>query len=341
MIRVLQVLATEADFTARRTADTIGRQAGQNFTIARKTVGRGGDWRSVAFAVPGIWGLTPDLIHAFDATSLAVAALAGGQPIIFSPSVCDGKQMAGWLRAILNYRDLRLVCASATQRDQWTRGGLPPGCVRLIRPGVEFGRLRRRRDPELRAALGFRETDHVMLAVGESTRAARHDHALWAVSILHFRDPTQRLLLWGRGPHLNSTACFGRRFEQPDLFCIAEQRLARRVEWEELAAVADAAIVSADGPVAPLPIAICMAAGVPVVSTVTPIASELLEDRHTALMVAPGSPRALAQRLLDVKSDASLRWAIADRARSEAYEYFSHTRFMEEWRETYAAVGKQ
>jgi glycosyltransferase involved in cell wall biosynthesis len=341
MVRVLQVLATDADFTASRLAETIGRDAGKDLSVARRTIGRGGDWRSVPFAVAGTRRLAPDLIHAFDATSLAAAALAGSQPIIFSPSVFDSKQTAAWLRAILNYRDLRLVCASATQRDQWTRRGLPPERVRLIRPGVEFGRLRRRRDPELRAALGFRETDQVMLAVGESTRAARHDHALWAVSILHFRDPTQRLLLWGRGPHLDSTARFGRRFEQPDLFCIAEQRLGRRVEWEELPAVADAAIVAADGPVTPLPIAICMAAGVPIVSTVTPIASELLEDRHTALMVAPGSPRALAQRLLDLQSDASLRWAIADRARSEAYEYFSHARFMEEWRETYAAVGKR
>jgi len=77
--------------------------------------------------------------------------------------------------------------------------------------------------------------------------------------------------------------------------------------------------VTARGRVATLPIAICMAAALPIVSTVTYTVSELLEDRHTALMAPPGKPRLLARRVLDLLEDPTAQWSIADMARTEAY----------------------
>jgi hypothetical protein len=78
-----------------------------------------------------------------------------------------------------------------------------------------------------------------------------------------------------------------------------------------------------------------MAAGLPIVATVTPTVAELLEDRHTALMVGDTSARVIAQRILDLRSDGRLEWSISDMARTEAFEFFAMTRFLEQLRCVY------
>jgi glycosyltransferase involved in cell wall biosynthesis len=82
-----------------------------------------------------------------------------------------------------------------------------------------------------------------------------------------------------------------------------------------------------------------MASALPIIGTVTSTVSELLEDRHTALMTQPDNARLLAQRILAVRKDARLQWSIADMARTEAYEYFSQTRFIEQHRAAYRAAS--
>jgi glycosyltransferase involved in cell wall biosynthesis len=98
--------------------------------------------------------------------------------------------------------------------------------------------------------------------------------------------------------------------------------------------------VPARGAVAILPIAICMAAGLPIVANVTYTVSELLEDRHTALMCGKRSPKALAQKVLEMRADSRLQWAMTDQAKTEAYEYFSVSRFLEEHRTLYGSMTR-
>src|SRR5438094_17604 len=83
---------------------------------------------------------------------------------------------------------------------QARRGAEALARCRLVGPGVEFARVRRRRDPALRAALGFGERDRVLLLPGESTRSAGHREALWAAAILRVVEPAYRVLAWRRGP---------------------------------------------------------------------------------------------------------------------------------------------
>jgi glycosyltransferase involved in cell wall biosynthesis len=199
----------------------------------------------------------------------------------------------------------------------------------LVRPGVDFGRVRSKRDAGLRAELGFGEDQLVLVGVGESTRGSDHRGLVWAGTILNVLDGKTRVLLWGRGKEARGAKAFGAKLAQPELVTLAEQRLGRRVEFEELFSVADVAVVSAGGPVATLPVAVAMASGVPMVATVTAEVSELLEDRHTALMTAAGAPRLLAQRIRALRGDAELARRLADRARSEAYDYFGMSGFVE------------
>jgi hypothetical protein len=64
-----------------------------------------------------------------------------------------------------------------------------------------------------------------------------------------------------------------------------------------------------------------------------------LEDRHTALLVAKPSPRIIAQRVLDLRDDPGLQWSISDMARTEAYEFFALSRFLEQCRSAYEQLA--
>ena len=339
MLRVLQLIDREPEFEAARTAAALTSSSlGAEFHVEAITIGRGGDFRNVASAAAGLRRSSNsfELAHAFGNSALTAAALGTRLPIVYSPSPqLTRPSSIRWLRAISAYRRLEVISSTSTLRRVMVERGIPIERCHLIRPGVDFARVKRRRDPELRAELGFADTDRVILAAGESTRSAAHADAAWAAGILHVADPKYRLLLWGRGPLARQLAALGRRWRIPDSITLAEQRLRRSLDFEDLLPAADLVMVTARGPVATLPIAIAMAAGLPIVSTVTYTVSELLEDHHTALMAPPHKPRLLARRVLDLEEEPGVQWKIADMARTEAYEYFPMSRFLEQWRAVY------
>lgn len=339
MVRILHLLDRHAEFEAERGSESIARAVGAGFAVTRRMIGYGGDWRDAPTAAAMMRRAAEkfDLVHAWGGTALTVAALGTNAPVVYSPATETNPRTIRWLRAVMSYRRVEAICPTSTLHRRLVERGVPIERCHLVRPGIEFNRVKRRRDPALRAALGFGDADHVLLAVGESTRAAAHRDAIWATAILHVADPKYKLLVWGRGPMMPSIEHFGRN-TIPDVLRIAEARLRRRVEFEELSPAADGIIVTARGPVATLPIAISMAAALPIVATVTHTVAELLEDRHTALMTAPGKPRHFARRVLDLIEDPSMQWTLSDMARTEAYEFFAFTRFVNQVRSVYRQV---
>ena len=341
MIRILHLLdrPADAEFEAVRGSESLARAVGERFSVTPRTIGHGGDWRDVPTAAATLRRSHGqfDLVHPWGARALTVAALGTRAPIVFSPASEVHVRAIQWLRAVMAYRRVEVICPTATMHRRLVERGVPLERCHLVRVGVEFGRVKRRRDPALRERLGITDNDHVFLAAGESTRNAAHRDALWATTILHVADPKYKLLAWGRGESVPSVEHFGQNVI-PDALRVAEQRLGRRVEFEELLPAADGIFVTARGPVATLPIAISMAAALPIVATVTPTVAELLEDRHTALMTAPGRPRWFAQRVLDLIEDPASQWSLSDTARTEAYEYFSFTRFVNQFRSVYRQV---
>jgi glycosyltransferase involved in cell wall biosynthesis len=341
MPRVLLVHDRSPDFQTTRSAEAIARGTGDGSEVRTRTLGPGGDFANVPSAAIRLRSdvAGTDIVHAWGFGALSAVAFASFKRIVFTPTTFPSRRQVGWLRAIMGYRDVHVVCPTTTLRRVLVERGVALGRCHLIRPGVDFGRVKRRRDPQLRAALGFGDGDSVLLAIGESTRAADHRQAIWAGSILNVMDGRTRVLLWGRGSEAEAAARFARTQHKPGLVTLAEPRLGRALEFEDLLPAADVAVVSASGPVSTLPIAAAMAAGLPIVATVTPTVAELLEDRHTALMVPPGVPRLLAQKILQLRDDSQLQWSLPDIARTEAYEYFALTRFLEQFREFYRLVA--
>jgi glycosyltransferase involved in cell wall biosynthesis len=270
---------------------------------------------------------------------LALAAVAGASRLVFSPRPHPSPAAIRWAYAVRAYRDVTVVAPSAGAQRAFLRREVPVERCHVVRPGVDFSKVNRRRDAGLRSALGIGPDDFVILAPGESTIDANHRLATWTASILRVLDPRVRLLLWGRGPMADQAAGLGAKLGQPNMVVRAEERLGRRVPFESLLPATDAALVTATGPAAALPVAVCMAAALPIVATAEPTVAELLEDRHTCLMVPQPRARLLAERMLTLREDPSLQWRVSDTARAEAYEHWSLTRFLAEWREVYAGLS--
>ncbi|MGH7214398.1 MAG: glycosyltransferase [Tepidisphaeraceae bacterium] len=342
MTRVLHLMPTDADFQTARAVEQLSvGSAGQNVVV---TIGHGGTYPTALAAGIALrrrrhGSDATAIVHAWGGEALIVAALATRGPLVYSPAPSPSKRSVRWARAVAGHREVQVVCPTSTLRRLHVERGVALERCHLIRPGVDFARIKRRRNPALRAALGLAESDVVLLVPGESTREAHHERALWAAAILGELDPKYRLLLWGRGPRAVVCERFAVKLHQSDLAVLAEQRLGRRVEFEELLAATDIVLATPRGLVPTLPLSICMAAALPIVSTTTYTATELLANRHTALLVTKPVPRLLAQRVLELLDDRGIQWTISDMARTEAYEYFAQTRFLEQFRALYRQVA--
>ena len=345
MIRLLHLHTQDADHQTTRAAQQLSEKLGPGFQATTLTLGSGGDARNALAAFLGLRRARDyDLLHAWGFQALTAAAFSPVRRLIFTPPYAPTRRQIGWLRAIMGYRDVHVVCPSSTLRRTLVERGVPIDRCHLIRPGVDFARLRPKSTrAALRAALGLDDVHEVLLLPGESTRAADHRQGAWAATIVNILDRRTRVLTWGRGPQALAVADFAARLAQPELVIPAEQRLGQPIDFEDLLPAADVLLVPATAPDATLPIATAMAAGLPAVATVTATVAELLEDRHTALMTQPNVPRLLAKRLLDLRDDPTLRWKLADTARTEAYEFFSLTRFLDPNRQLYrqASAGQQ
>jgi glycosyltransferase involved in cell wall biosynthesis len=340
MIRILQLRESQPDFETERGSQCLIQHLRDGFNLELRTIGPGGDWRDATSAVYALRRLRSwDIVHAWGLQALFIAITAGHGRIIFSPGYSIDRRKTGWLRAAMSYCSLDIVASTATQRRSLVSLGITLNQCHLIRPGVEFAKIRRRRDRELRRALGFADHDVVLLTPGETTSESDHCTALWTTAILHVLSEQYKLLLWGRGHDLSKVRAFYGSQNMPSMLGVAEERLLRRVEFEELLPAADIILITARGPISTLPVAICMAAGLPIISTVTYTMSEMLEDRHTALMTTKPSPQLLAQRLLELRDSRDLQWRISDMARTEAYEYFPLTQFLSRWRTVYQQVA--
>ncbi|HEV7301223.1 MAG TPA: glycosyltransferase [Tepidisphaeraceae bacterium] len=339
MTKVLLLTGRRSDYQTERTTDAIVRGMGKDFTVTAGFIGA--DLRDGLTAVRWVrrHAKQVDAVHAFGTDALTAAAMGFDGPIIFTPTEFPTRRALRWTRAVSAYRNVQAVATTSTQHRAMIVGGLADERYHLIRPGVDFSKIRRRRDDALRAQLNFGPDDFVILLNGESTRAADHERAVWAGSILHVLDPHVRLLIWGQGPRGQRVARYARTMPRPTFASVAVERLGAEVSYEALLPATDCVLVTAGAPVPTLPIAVAMAAALPIVSTVTYTVAELLEDRHTALMATNPTPREIARRVRDLRDDSRTQWHIAETARGEAYAHFSLSHMVQQYRTLYRQLA--
>jgi glycosyltransferase involved in cell wall biosynthesis len=337
MARVLHLSDYNSDYQTRTALAQLSRD--KDSTV--RTIGRGGNF---ATRLLGVFKLRSqvngfDIVHAWGESALGLAAIGCGKKIIYSPTNFPNRRSIRWLRAVMSAREVQVICPTDTMRKEMVERGVAIQRCHLIRPGVDFAKVNRRRNDELRAKLGFNSQDVVLLAPGESLREANHRAAILAASVLHLVDPKYKLLIWGKGEMTDAERRHARKMLSRDWISFATEKIGD-VEFEQLLPATDAVLVTAENPVAALPIAVCMAAALPIVAVVSSTIAEMLEDRHSALFVTRNTTRLIARRVLDLAEDSQLAWKIADAAKTEAFEFFSMTRFVSQIRAVHEHFAK-
>ena len=330
----------DPDFSARRCSALLRKALGGEFPSQIRSIGRGGDYRNLARAAVSLRagrGPAFELVHAWDLRSF-VAALFSSLPTVFSPSEPLTSRAARWLRLAAPRHSVHLVAATAAQRQVWIRWGASPQRCHLVHPAIE-GVETVRRDTQLRERLGAGDDDYVVLAPDESSPAGEHWRAVWAVSILHVLDQRYRILLWGRGREVKRARHLAHRLGQERLLILAEGKLGRVIEFEELLPAMDAALVPARGNVPMLPMLTCMAAGVPLVATQSPTVAELLRPDETALVVSGGAPREMARAILRLREQPALARKLAGAASVDVAARFNPARYVEAMRRVCWSAG--
>jgi glycosyltransferase involved in cell wall biosynthesis len=331
MPSLLHLISTDADTQTRAILEAITTRLAAGFDQTTHTIGPGGDCRHLPAVVSATKKLGPDVVYAWGTTAALAAVITKAKRIVYSPDRPIGPSRLRWVRAIASGRNITAVWPTQTQARLATAAGLHPARSFVIRPGADFNAIGPR-DGSLRKTFGWAEDDFVLLAPGESTPQSGHDMAVWTCGILNVLSPKFKMLTWGRGDGVPKIASLCRRLRQSEMTRAAQTELARLVRFEEILPAADAVLITAAGIVPTLPIAQAMAAGLPIVTTVTGTVAELVRDNHSALVVPKRSPRALSRKVLDLQADNTLRWNLSGNARADAYERLSITQMIRQYR---------
>src|ERR1700733_15103687 len=172
MARVLHLLEKNPDYQSQAALDQLLRDRSGEV----RSIGRGGDFSLPWLAAWKLRGLSRefDIVHAWGGCPLAAAEIGRGKKIIYSPTEFPDRRSLRWLRAVMSGRDVQVICPTDTMRKTMVERGVPIERCHLIRPGVDFAKVNRKRNDELRENFGFAGDDFVLLSPVESLRGANH-----------------------------------------------------------------------------------------------------------------------------------------------------------------------
>jgi hypothetical protein len=238
MTRVLFLSPASTDADVRRHADTIAAIHG--VTVAQQLAPEEDRLayilRSAARLFRGRRGI--DLVITVGASALAAANIGWRGPLIHIVVGRLTRTEASLCRGLAGRADFRIVTSSAAIAREAMRNLADVHKVRLIRPTAASTPATRE---EARARLGIGPDVPLVHVPGLPRPGSGHRLAMWAGSILIFRDPATRLLISSGGPGDGAVQRFARNALQSHAL-ITRPHLAQ----SDLLAAADVAICTAD-----------------------------------------------------------------------------------------------
>ena len=279
----------------------------------------------------------PAVIHAWGLTAFraVAAAIPGGFPVLLSGLAQGGPIVRPGLldQGLLRLRNPWVLAAGPTEANQCCRLGVASSRLVEVPPGVAPTGS----GPESRAALcrslGLAEGVRFLLCVGPLERAKGFRDAIWAFDILQFVCDDVHLLLIGVGPDEKWLRDFQRITQTTEQvhFLGPQTDVA---PWFELA---DVVWVPSRGNRGVNTALEAMAAGRPVIATRWPALAEVVTERETGVLVAPGEPGSLARETRLLLDSPQRRQQMGEAGRRRAAECFS----IEELVQRHSSVYKQ
>jgi hypothetical protein len=309
-------------------------------------------WPRSAIALRrAIHHLHVDVVHAWSVGAFTLSALVARQtPRLLTVTAPPGPAAVKWLRLLMGEtadagRPTLLPISNTLRRDL-LQGGVAQDAVHVLRPGLDQARVPHSARAMLRERWGVQGDQVKVLALlGDpwhgvdahlgvmAAGLANEIYAARAAAGAGANQPRLRVLLH---PDQHNR----RRVEQMLaplglIDTVIREKSAAR-PWEVLPGC-DMALALGPG-AGGLATLWAMAANVPILGEATYAVSEVLEDRHSALLAKPDQPKLLAHRITQLLDDRLLTWKLRDTARHEAYSFFSRQRYCQSLLAVYQSV---
>ncbi len=292
-----------------------------------------------------------DLIHCWSMEALTIASLLRPRvPRILTITTQPSPRSVRWLRLLTHEMPDRILLLpiSNALRTTVLSAGIDPAIVHVLRPSLDLAKTQASQRSLLRSKWGISDVDNPRIkvitflsdpCVEVDAQAAHMTVGLAdeAYALHPGGRPAEAPVFWFLAHPLQKHLARAERVAQEvgrtDRI-IQEPRVA--CPWEVLPGC-DLAI--AQGPSSGgLSLLWAMVANVPIIGEATYAVSEILEDRHSALLAKPDNPRMLAGRILQLTADPQLAWKLRDTARHEAFSFFSRQRYCQTLQSVYEQV---
>src|SRR5690349_13852365 len=112
MIRLLHVCDHDPDFQTLRAIEQLTAGLGDEFSSRTLTIGRTGEIGHIARAALRLRREVPscDIIHAWGMGALTAIAFGRFERVCFTPTEFPTRRQIAWLRAIISYRNVNVIC---------------------------------------------------------------------------------------------------------------------------------------------------------------------------------------------------------------------------------------
>jgi glycosyltransferase involved in cell wall biosynthesis len=270
------------------------------------------------------------LVHAHQYTPFFYALMArfpfGRVPVLLNehgrhqPDYPRPKRML-FNRLTLRRRDRVVGVGEAVRQALIDNEGFPAARVQVIYNGIDLAPFEQDCPDRaaLRASLGLEADDFVLFQVARLDYLKDHHTALRTMERVAALRPNARLMLVGEGPE---QAKIEEGIAQKNLGANV-RLLGLRKDVARLLPAADLFLLTSTSEGIPLTLIEAMAARLPVVSTNVGGVAEVVEEGRTGLLAPSGDDAALAERVLRLAADPSLRASMGAAGRDRARAIFS------------------
>ncbi len=306
---------------------------------------------------PGVdWGLIPRLaklirredialVHAHQYTAYfygALAAiLAGFVKVIFTEHGRHYPDRRKPLQVLLN-KFILIPCTAAVtavskavKQSLVTYEGIPPERIRTLLNGIEVERFRLAGDNlKQRARLGCKPAELLIGMVARLGQEKDHITLLQAMPLVCRQTPSARLLIIGDGPKRKELEQLASSLDLGDQVIFT----GKRQDIPELLAMLDLVVLSSFYEGTSVSLLEAMAAGKAVIASRIGGNPQVVVEGESGLLFKPGDSRELAQKMVYLLADVSLRKQMGEQGRKRAEELFSGSQMVKKYEGLYHEI---
>ena len=301
----------------------------------------GGIGHGVFHLVKFLKQVRPDYIECFthDANTLGIPAawLAGVKGRFGTHHGQFAGQSSGarnlHTRLINSPLTSKLICVSERAKRQALEEGILPEKIQVIFNGVRPISSDQAVRAEVRAELGLKDGDVMVLSVGRLVPEKAQKNLVTAAGLLKENAPQLRFFIAGEGPCRTDLETRISEAGLEDRFRL----LGNRGDVDRLLNAADLFVLYSDTEGMPVSLMEAMSAGVPCIASDLEGIAQLIPNERFGTLIEPGKPELLAEAILKITADPGLMAAVGKEGAKRIRETFTIDASCRQYEELFSA----